>query len=359
MEEIMDLEELGWSSFFNEQLIDNEYKNYFPARVVSQHNDLYNIISPIGEYTAKVTGKFRFLVKQTMDYPVVGDFVLAENIEGSDNALIHRVMKRKNCFSRKMPISGGRRLKNGMIDGGTTEEQVVAANIDTAFIMCGLDNNFNISRIERYLTLVRHKKLQGVILLNKIDLCENLEKYLSQVIEIAGEIPVLQVSAVMKTGLEQLNAYMMKGKVIVFLGSSGVGKSTLLNSLADEKVQITDRTSDYSGKGRHTTTHRQMFFLPSGCMIIDTPGMREVQLWADVDDLDFVYKDIVDIIAQCRFSNCTHQNEPNCAVRAALQSGAITQERYERYLMQQKELTRLGQKKKEYNKKFKKKGNVK
>lgn len=355
----MDLIELGWSSFFDGQLIDKKYKNYFPARVVSQHNDLYSIISPVGEYTAKVTGKFRFQVKQTMDYPVVGDFILAEHIEGSDNALIHRVMERKNSFSRKMPISGGRRLKNGMIDGGTTEEQVVAANIDTAFIMCGLDNNFNISRIERYLTLVRHKKLQGVILLNKVDLCENIEEPLSQVIKIAGETPVIKVSAAMKTGLEQLYDYMTKGKTVVFLGSSGVGKSTLLNSLANEEVQITSNTSEHSGKGRHTTTHRQMFFLPSGCMVIDTPGMREIQLWAEVDDLNFVYKDIVDIISQCKFSNCTHQNEPGCAVKAALENGTITQERYERYLMQQRELTRLGEKKKEYDRRLKKKGNVK
>jgi ribosome biogenesis GTPase len=201
--------------------------------------------------------------------------------------------------------------------------------------------------------------LQGVILLNKVDLCENIEEPLSQVIKIAGETPVIKVSAAMKTGLEQLYDYMTKGKTVVFLGSSGVGKSTLLNSLANEEVQITSNTSEHSGKGRHTTTHRQMFFLPSGCMIIDTPGMREIQLWAEVDDLNFVYKDIVDIISQCKFSNCTHQNEPGCAVKAALENGTITQERYERYLMQQRELTRLGEKKKEYDRRLKKKGNVK
>ena len=225
----------------------------------------------MGEYTAKVTGKFRFSVNQIMDYPVIGDFVFAEQIEDTSTALIHSIMKRKNSFSRKMPISGGRKLKNGIIDGGTTEEQVVAANIDTVFIMCGFDTNFNILRIERYLTLVRHKKLQGVILLNKINLCENLEEKVPQVIKIAGESPVLQVSAIMKAGIEQLDTYLTEGKTIVFLGSSGVGKSTLLNSLMNKEVQITCKTSDHSGKGKHTTTHRQMFFLPSGCMIIDTP----------------------------------------------------------------------------------------
>lgn len=218
-----------------------------------------------------------------------------------------------------------------------------------------MDGNFNISRIERYLTLAKHQRLEVVILLNKIDLCDKTEEYLSQVNDIAGGSLVLPISAANKIGLDPISNYMTEGRTIVFLGSSGVGKSTLLNSLLEQEVQTTNQTSNYSGKGKHTTTHRQLFFHNSGCMVVDTPGMKELQLWAEDDDLDSVFTDIVEIVAQCKFSNCTHRTEPDCALQSAIDSGVISRERYERYLTQLKELSRLKEKKKEYMEKYNKK----
>ncbi|KKO54320.1 hypothetical protein XI25_07955 [Paenibacillus sp. DMB20] len=332
----------------------SKHKNHIPAKVVSQYNNLYHLVSEQGDFAAKVTGKFRFNAKHLGDYPVVGDFVLMEHIKESDHALVHEVLPRKNYFSRKAPISGGRKMKNGVIEGGITEEQVIVSNLDTVFIVCGLDGNFNVSRIERYLTLARHQKLETVILLNKIDLCDNTEAYLAQVNDIAGDSLVYPISAANNMGLDPILNYMTEGKTIVFLGSSGVGKSTLLNSLLEQEVQTTNHTSDYSGKGKHTTTHRQLFFHPSGCMIVDTPGMKELQLWAEDDDLDSVFTDIADMAAQCKFSNCTHGTEPGCAIRSAIDGGVISRERYERYLTQFKELSRLKEKKKEYIRKYNK-----
>lgn len=340
------LQSLGWDSFFHEQWLPSVNHSYIPARVISQHNERYHVMSEHGDFTAKVTGRFRYAAHRLKDYPVVGDFVWIE--PNGDQARIHTVLHRKNSFSRKMPISGGRKMNNGMIEGGVTEEQVIASNLDTLFIMCGVDGNFNISRIERYLTLARHQKLEAVILLNKIDLAEQPDNYAAQVKEIAGGAAVLPISAAHRTGLDPLAAYMTPGKTIVFLGSSGVGKSTLLNTLLEQEVQTTRRTSHYSSKGKHTTTHRQMFFHPSGCMIVDTPGMKELQLWADDDDLDSVFAEVIDVLSQCKFSNCTHRSEPGCALQSALKSGALSQERYKRYTTQLKELQRLKDKKREY-----------
>ncbi|OPA75130.1 ribosome small subunit-dependent GTPase A [Paenibacillus selenitireducens] len=349
------LQSIGWDSFFNEQGCPPQSKLSFPARVIAQHNDVYHLISENGEFTGKVTGRFRYATQYLKDYPVVGDFVQVELANASHHVLIHSVLQRKNSFSRKMPISGGRKMKNGVVDGGITEEQVIASNLDVVFVMCGMDDNFNISRIERYLTLAKHQKLDVIILLNKIDLCERPEAYISQVNDIANGSLVLPISAANKMGLDRLATYMVEGKTIVFLGSSGVGKSTLLNSLLEDEVQATSQTSDYSGKGKHTTTHRQLFFHPSGCMIVDTPGMKELQLWAEDEDLDAVFADVVDLIAQCKFSNCTHRNEPDCALKPAIESGILSRERYTRYLTQWKELNRLHEKKKEYMRKYSKK----
>lgn len=340
------LQSLGWGSFFHDQCLPSAHHSYIPARVISQHNERYRVISELGEFTAKVTGKFRYTAHRLADYPVVGDFVWIEPT--GDQARIHAVLHRKNSFSRKMPISGGRKIKHGVIEGGVTEEQVIASNLDTLFIMCGVDGNFSIPRLERYLTLARHQKLEPVILINKIDLCKQPDNYVAQVKEIAGGAAVLPISAAHRTGLDPLAAYMAPGQTIVFLGSSGVGKSTLLNTLLEREVQTTRHTSHYSGKGKHTTTHRQMFFHSSGCMIVDTPGMKELQLWADDDDLDSVFADVIDVISQCKFSNCTHRSEPGCALQSALKSGTLPRERYERYIAQLRELKRLQDKKKEY-----------
>lgn len=340
------LDELGWGLTNRGETVLPEQDDRVIARVIAQYSDVYQVVSEEGEFAAKVTGKFRYGTKALKDYPVVGDFVLAERIELAEHGRIHQIVPRKNGFSRKMPISGGRKLHKGVLEGGITEEQVVAANIDTVFILCGLDGNFNVARLERYLTLVQASKLEAVIVLSKIDVCGDAEPYLKQAQEVARGAGVLPISAANGIGLDAFGEYMQEGRTLVFLGSSGVGKSTLLNALLERDVQATKTTSLHSGKGKHTTTHRQMFFHPSGCMIIDTPGMKELQLWAEDDDLDSVYGDIVDLIAQCKFFDCTHKNERGCAIQAAMASGALARERYSRYVAQSKEIKRLGERKK-------------
>ena len=350
---------LGWDAFFEQGLSTEDIEGGFTARIIAQKGEVYTLLSEgMVEHLAKVTGRFIYKVKQVKDYPVVGDFVIAGEGKGGRDIQIHKVLERKNSFSRKMPISGGRKLKNGVIDGGTTQEQVVATNIDTLFIICslGLDGDFNIPRLERYLTLAKHQSLNAVILLNKLDLCESIEEYIEQVHKVADNIPVLAISAITAAGIEQLSPYLSFGKTIAFIGSSGVGKSTLLNSLLEMEIQKTNQTSDHSGKGKHTTTHRQMFFHPSGCIIIDTPGMKEIQLWADEEDLELVFKDILEIMDECRFTNCSHNNEPGCALNEALETGALTEQRYTRYKKTLKKVRRLGERKKEYNQRQMKRG---
>ncbi len=316
---------------------------------MAQKGNQYTLLSEKGYESAKITGRFRYDAKQVKDYPVVGDFVIVHRLQNESESTINERFKRKNSFTRKMPISGGRKMKNGVIDGGITEEQVIAANIDTVFIMCSLDSNFNSARLERYLILTKRQNLKTIIVLTKLDLCTHPDQYLVRVKEITKDVPAIAVSAVNHVGLEHLKTHMIEGKTLLLLGSSGVGKSTLLNALVHQQIQKTKPISLHSGKGKHTTTHKQIFFHPTGCMIVDTPGMKELQLWADEEDLACVYQDIIDLTKTCRYSNCTHHNEPGCAIRQAIHDGILSEERYQRYESLQKEIRRLSEKKKEYS----------
>ncbi|WP_082759971.1 ribosome small subunit-dependent GTPase A [Abyssisolibacter fermentans] len=341
------LNDLGWEEFFQKQFIKKD-QSLYPAKVIAQYSGMYTVRIDNIDYNAKISGKFRYTTKQIKDYPVVGDWVLVKKRSNSKQVIINDILTRKNYFSRKMPISGGRKIKNGMIDGGLTEEQVLVSNIDTVMIVCGLDSNLNIARIERYLTIIEHNKLSAVILLNKSDLCSNTQKYIEQIKSISNKVAVIALSAKEKTGLEEVYKYIKKGKTLVFVGSSGVGKSTLLNALFKSDIQKTSETSTYSSKGVHTTTSRKLFFHPSGCMIVDTPGIKELQLWAEDDDINNVFNDIIELEKQCKFSNCTHKSEPGCAIKEAIDNGTLDVKRYDRYLTQLRELKRLQEKKKEY-----------
>lgn len=336
---------LGWSPWFQEAYTPWDNTGCSPGRIVGMQRDIYEVLTEKGALAAKVTGKFRHEARFKGDFPVTGDWVALEN--SADQTLIKAVLPRKSKFARKVPIRGGRKLKNGIIDGGATEEQVIAANVDTAFIVTGLDQDFEPRRIERYLALTVQSGAAPVIILNKADIPVNLEIYLSKLAEIAKDTPVHAVSAETGLNLEIFSSYLIPGKTLVFLGSSGVGKSTLTNRLLGCQRQKTKLISSATGKGRHTTTSAEMMFHPSGSMIIDTPGLRELQLWCDENAVTSIFAYIAELEAQCRFADCSHTSEPGCAIRTALAKGELDPGRLASCQKQRAELQRLEVKKKQ------------
>lgn len=304
--------------------------NLVRVRVTAVFRDLCLLQFPTGEKTAEVTGRFRFEAESKSDYPAVGDWVMA-SLEGPDLALIHALAPRTSSLSRKAP-------------GQKTEEQVLAANIEVAFIITSFNEDFNLRRLERYLAIVKHAGAEPVIVINKSDAAEERDDRHEKAAAVAGGAPVYRVSAVSGEGLDHIRAHLPAGATGIFLGSSGVGKSTLLNRLLGQDVQDTQTIRLSDAKGRHTTTVRQMFVLPNGGWVIDTPGLREIQLWMDASVLPDVYDDIAALAAQCRFRDCRHETEKDCAVRPALEAGSLPDGRWQGYLKLQKELAYLKRK---------------
>ncbi len=328
----MDLSALGWNNYFESQFHTWQEKGYSAARVAEEHRARYVVIGEAGAFPAEISGRFRHLAESRSRYPCVGDWVAVDSTSGQDRAIIHDVLERKSGFSRKGVHSGG------MPDtGGRTEEQVLAANIDTAFLVSGLDGDFNPRRIERYLSAAWDSGATPIILLNKADVCPDVQTCLEEVESVAFGISVHVISATEKQGLENLERYLAAGQTAVFLGSSGVGKSTIINRFLGEDRLKTTAVRDYDKRGRHTTTFRQMILLPGGGIVIDTPGLREFQLWDDGGGLSRTFEDVEEYSAQCRFNDCRHETEPGCAVRRAIEDGRLDEGRYRSYLKLQKE----------------------
>ncbi|MGI9322527.1 MAG: ribosome small subunit-dependent GTPase A, partial [Pseudomonadales bacterium] len=280
----------------------------------------------------QLPGRLRDAAESKASLPVVGDWVLVKPIaQGAANqVVIERLLTRKSSFSRKE-------------SGAAMAEQVLAANIDTAFIVSGLDGDFNPNRIERYLLLGWDSGAQPVIILNKTDLCPDAKDRARELQPIAMDTPILLISALAGTGLEQLQAFMGPGKTSAFIGSSGVGKSTIINRLAGQDKFTTGPVRQGDSKGRHTTTFREMLPLAKGGLVIDTPGLREVQAWADDADLAKSFGDIEDLAVKCRFRDCAHQREPGCAVRYAVADGSLAAPRLVRYHRLQEELSKTAE----------------
>lgn len=348
----MDLQQLGWDDFFQDRYQEYQKKGLLPARIIAQQKGQYQVYCVEGELPAQLAGKFSYHNPLQKQYPAVGDWVVVRLVKNYQRVIIQGVLERKNYFSRKLPISGGRKLNKGIIDGGITEEQVIAANIDTVFIISSLDNDFNLRRIERYLTLVYNSGTLPVIVLNKLDLCKIAEDYIQQVKEIAFGVPVYPISVTQKQGLELFASYLDFGKTVAFIGSSGVGKSTLTNYFLGVERQKTKVLSEATGKGRHTTTCRELIILPSGGMVIDTPGMKEIQLWGGEEEVKRNFEDVINLAKLCKFNDCRHDTEPGCAVNQALTDGRLSRERYESYLKQMAEIERLEEKKKLFDKRL-------
>jgi ribosome biogenesis GTPase len=330
---IYNLEDLGWNSFFTAGLEALQLPDMIPGRVVTIEKDICRVLTASGELAAQLSGRFRFEARED-SYPAIGDWLAVQPLPGEPKAVIHAVLPRKSKFSRQSSDWAGRR------EGGKTQEQVVAANVDTVFLVNALDGGrgFNERRIERYLAIAWSSGAAPVVVLNKADLCPDIDFYIRETEKVAYGIPIHAVSATSKTGLEKLEEYLAKGSTVAFLGSSGVGKSALINALLGEDRLATAEVRKSDKEGRHTTTRRELILLPNGGAVIDTPGMREIQVWGGEDGLDSAFGDISEIAKSCRFSDCRHDAEPGCAVREALQNGGLDAKHFDSYLQLQREI---------------------
>ncbi|NEZ68225.1 ribosome small subunit-dependent GTPase A [Leptolyngbyaceae cyanobacterium CCMR0082] len=318
----MTLANLGWSDTFACSFAPYVEQGYRVGRVAVVHRSQYHLYTEQGDTTATLTGRFRHQIQNSSDFPAVGDWVVLHPQSPTDPALIEAVLPRKSQFLRQAA-------------GNRTDVQVVAANVDTLLLVSGLDLDFNLRRIERYLVMAWESGASPVIVLNKADICEDLDHKRRLVEDIAFGVPIITLSALQHNNLEALKPYLKVGQTLALLGSSGVGKSTLTNQLMGSNLQATQAIRADDSKGRHTTTSRTMLRLPTGALLIDTPGMRELQLWLAEDSLDNrvdeTFADVEALAQQCRFRDCQHQSEPGCAIQAALASGDLSKKRLRSY----------------------------
>jgi ribosome biogenesis GTPase / thiamine phosphate phosphatase len=318
------IKDLGWDAYFEALWTESRTAGCVPARVVSQQRGLWRVAGDFGECWAEPSGKLRKESGEGGDWPAVGDWVSTEILTGQTNATIQHVLPRRSRFVRK-------------VAGKQIAEQVIVANIDVALIVAALDGDFNVRRIERYMAQCWESGARPVIVLNKTDACAELRERAAEIEGINIKVPVFLISAKTGDGLESLTASFKKGQTMVLLGSSGVGKSTLVNRWLQKERQTTHAVRESDSRGRHTTTSRELFLLPGGAMIIDTPGLRELQLWNAAEGLTHTFADVDELASQCRFTDCGHQQEPGCVVQSAIASGILDADRLESWRKLQRE----------------------
>lgn len=323
----MKLALLGWSQTLSAAFETYATAGLLPGRVIQQFNHIYTIGTEAGEVRAQLSGRLRHEAAQS-DLPGTGDWVALRPAVGEGVAQIHAVLPRASRFSRRAAGRAGR-------------EQVLAANVDYLFLVTGLDNDFSPRRVERYLSASWDSGATPVVVLNKLDLCPDASTRIRAIEEVALHVAIHAVSALRGDGIEELGRYCLPGQTVAMLGSSGVGKSTLINRLAGDECQPTQPTGEHDGRGRHTTTRRELLLLPGGGMVIDTPGLRELQLWDDDEGVQMTFDEIETLARNCRFRDCRHANEPGCAVRRAVEQGALQPERLESLHKLQRELSWL------------------
>ncbi len=317
---------LGWNTYFENQLRPSD-QGFLIGRVAVENKTNFLVIVGEETYVAEATGKLFFMATADSELPKVGDWVLMAPMD-ERKAIIQKVLERKTVISRK-------------VAGKKVEEQVIASNVDKIFIVQGLDGNFNLARLERYLTLARN--IDAVIVLNKADLCPDRDAIVRQVKDRIKNVPVV-VSTALENDVEALWPYLKEGETIAVVGSSGVGKSTIINKLTGQELMTTGDVRKVDSKGKHTTTGRHLIALPNGGLLIDTPGMRELQLWGDETALSDSFADIEELVRACKFKNCTHTVEKGCAVNSALENGSLNESQWFNYIKMKKELNYLERK---------------
>jgi len=316
----MTLADYGWTDVLAQTFAPYAAQGLEPARVVCElRRKFYAVQTEEGEVLAECGGGFFHTARRPDQFPVVGDWVAVKKRRGEPRADLYAVLPRTTKFSRRAA-------------GSEEIEQIVAANIDTVFLVSGLDQNYNPKRIQRFLVAAKESGAEPVILLNKSDLCDDAAQVLKEIETLVPGVPVYMTSAVTRKGLKALGAkYVRPGRTLAFIGSSGVGKSSLINALVRDEALPVGEVREKDSKGRHTTTRRELVMTPSGALVIDTPGMRELQLWGVEEGVDEAFEDVAAVALRCRFTNCTHGNEPGCAVREALKSGELSPLRVESY----------------------------
>ena len=319
--------EANWD-IINENL---KKKMCVPGRVTLEHKRMYRVVTAEGEWLSVCSGSFEHEAHERRDFPAVGDWVAVEKMPGEERGIIHSILPRTSLFSRK-------------VAGLTIAEQIIAVNIDIVFLVMSMNKDFSARRLERYLVAAYDSGANPVVVLTKKDLCDNPSYYIEEAQNIALGSDVIAVSNVTGEGIAELTVLLAGGKTAALLGSSGVGKSSLTNVICGENTMAVQHIREDDDKGRHTTTHRELFIIPSGGVLIDTPGMREFQLWDNSQSLDSGFKDVEEFAAACKFTDCQHNNEPGCAIQEALDTGALSADRYDSYLKLKKELAFLERK---------------
>jgi len=324
MDNELKFEDLGYSDFFESNRKNLELDGFPIARVIAEYKEAYRVKNTNGEYLAKITGKQMFNALSREDYPAVGDWVAITDL-GEERAVIHKVLPRKTIIKRKY--------------SGKNEVQIIATNIDVAFAIESVDRDYNLNRFERYFAIINDGGIRPAIVLNKIDLIskEELESKMVQIKNRFGNIDLITTSTITNEGLDELKAYIAKGKTYCFLGSSGVGKSSLINKLIGKKIINTKNIDPHTDRGKHTTTGREMYFLENGGIVIDNPGMREVGMTDVSTAINGLFDEITVLVQKCKYVDCTHTNEPGCEVLAAIKSGKLEEDKYNNYANLKKE----------------------